>query len=388
MVKVSSLFSQLLKLIPREKFEVIVAGHQAEKHSKGFKCWTQLVSMLFCHLAKAESLRDICNGLSCCQGKLNHLGVADAPKKSTLSYANENRPSAVYQDLFWTLMDRFRNLGLRVGKKSKFKFKNKLLSLDSTVITLCLSLFPWAEYRTTKGGVKLHVLLDHDLYMPVFMCISNANKSDVKVAKAININPGSIVVMDKAYNDYKLFSDWTNNGVFFVTRLKENTVYEVINEQTPNKDENILKDEVILLTEQKKCPYRLRVINYYDKEKDRTFTFLTNNMELPALTIADIYKDRWEIELFFKLIKQNLKIKTFVGTTPNALETQIWTAMTALLLTKWVHYLSKAKWSFANLFTMLRMSLFVHKDLMLWIHNPFDANTGIHTDNNQLAFFT
>jgi hypothetical protein len=173
MVPVTSLFSQLLKEIPRENFATMVAYYGAEKHSKGFKSWTQFVSMLFCHLAKADSLREICNGLSCCLGKLTHLGISKSPNKSILSYANEHRNSDVYKDLFWHLLNKFRGVGLGGGKKSHFKFKNKLLSLDSTTVTLCLNIFKWAKYKTAKGGVKVHVLLDHDDYMPAFACITD-----------------------------------------------------------------------------------------------------------------------------------------------------------------------------------------------------------------------
>lgn len=374
MVNVSSIFSQLLKEVPREDFAAIVRQYGAEKHSKGFTSWTQLVSMLFCHLAKAESLREICNGLSCCIGKLLHLGISKSPNKSVLSYANEHRNSDVYKDLFYVLLKRFRESGLLgKGRKPKFKFKNKLLSLDSTLITLCLSLFDWAKYNTAKGGVKVHVLLDHDDYMPAFVCITNGKKADVKIAKKLKLNPGSIVAMDKAYNDYKLFSDWTENGIFFVTRLKEKTLYEVLKTETATRYENILSDEIIKLTGagKNRCDHELRKIEVEDKENNRTIVLLTNNLELDALTVSEIYRDRWEIELFFKLIKQNLKIKTFIGTTENALKTQIWTAMIALLLVKWLHFLSKAKWSFSNLFSMLRLSLFIYRPLREWIDNPF-----------------
>lgn len=374
MVNVSSIFSQLLKEVPREVFSTIVKQYGAEKHSKGFASWTQLVSMLFCHLAKAESLREICNGLSCCIGKLHHLGIIKSPNKSILSYANEHRNSEVYKDLFWELLKRFRENGKLGGsKKKKFKFKNKLLSLDSTTVTLCLKLFPWAKYRTAKGGIKVHVLLDHDDYMPSFILITDGKKADVKIANTLELNPGSIVAMDRGYNDYKMFSDWTEKGIYFVTRLKENALYEVITTQTATKYENILSDEVIMLTGKGKneCDHPLRKIKVEDKENNRTLVLLTNNMELDALTVSEIYRDRWEIELFFKLIKQNLKIKTFVGTSENALKTQIWTAMIALLLVKWLHFLSKAKWSFSNLFSMLRLSLFIYRPLKEWIDNPF-----------------
>lgn len=380
MVNVSSLFSQLLKEFPRKEFAIIVQHYGAEKYSKGFESWTQLVSMVFCHLAKAESLREICNGLSCCLGKLTHLGINKSPNKSILSYANEHRNSDVYKDLFFEMLRKFRGSGqLGFGKKPKFTFQNKLLSLDSTVITLCLKLFPWAKYRTAKGGVKVHVLLDHDDYMPEFIHITTGKKADVKIAKALELNPGSIIAMDKAYTDYKMFSDWTENGIFFVTRLKEKTPYEVIKTETATRYENILSDEIIKLTctGKKKCNHHLRKVVVEDKENNRTIVLLANNLELDAMTISNIYRDRWEIELFFKLIKQNLKIKTFVGTTENALKTQIWTAMISLLLIKWLHFLSKAKWSMSNLFSMLRLSLFIYRPLMEWINNPFGLESPI-----------
>ena len=174
MVKVASLFSQLIQHIPRSQFAALVAKHKAERASKGFACWTQLVAMLFSQMAQADSLREICNGLACCLGKLSHLGLKEGPKRSTLSYANQHRPAALFEDLFWWLMGHFRDHGGLGARKSKFRFKNKLFSLDSTTITLCLKLFPWASYRQTKGGVKLHVLLDHDDYIPSYVYITDA----------------------------------------------------------------------------------------------------------------------------------------------------------------------------------------------------------------------
>src|SRR5277367_4732150 len=209
MVQVASLFNQLLDHFPKLEFDGLVRKHEADKGAKGFATRTQLVAMLFCRLAGADSLREICNGLACSQGKLIHLGVSHAPNKSTLSYANEHRPAALFEDLFYTSLNRFREQQGMGARKAKFRFKNKLLSLDSTTISLCLDLFPWAKFRRAKGGVKAHVLLDHDDYLPSYVLITEAKKSDVKMADAFTLNPGSIVAIDRGYNDYAQFGKWT-----------------------------------------------------------------------------------------------------------------------------------------------------------------------------------
>jgi hypothetical protein len=376
MVRTASLFSQILREIPRVEFERLVRRHGAERHAKGFTCWNQLVAMLFCHLAGADSLREICNGLACCLGKLVHLGVGRIPNKSTLSYANAKRPAELYEDLLWTMLDRFRSSGKLSGGRHRFRFKNKLFSLDSTTISLCLSLFPWAEFRQAKGGVKVHVMLDHSDYMPVFVAISEAKKHDVKVAKSLRLNSGSIVAMDRAYNDYRMFGTWTERGVYFVTRMKDNATYEVVESRRVPHNRNILSDEIIQLTGVKaseKCPHLLRRVVVWDPGNGRKIVLLTNHLEFGATTIANIYKDRWQIELFFKALKQNLKIKTFIGTTENALRIQIWTALLALVLLKWLHHLSRATWSFSNLASLLRMNLFTYRDLKEWLTNPLNT---------------
>ena len=374
MIKATSLFSQLLHHFPRTEFAELVAKHQAERGSKGFTCWTQLVSMLFCHMAHADSLREICGGLACCLGKLKHLGIAKPPNKSTLSYANQHRPAALFEELFWTMADRFRKSGRLGNRKRKFRFKNKLLSLDSTTISLCLNLFPWAQFRRAKGGVKVHVLLDHEDYMPSFALITEAKRHDRTVARRFSLKPGSIVAFDRAYNDYVLFSQWTEAGVFFVTRQKENAVYEVVEDQDIPRHRSILADQLIRLTgvkAQDKCPHLLRRIVVWDKVKLREIVLLTNHLDFGASTIAAIYKDRWEIEVFFKTLKQHLKVKTFIGTSENALRIQIWTALIALLLLKYLHHLSKHGRSMSNLATMLRLNLFTYRDLQDWLHDPF-----------------
>ncbi|MBF0263516.1 MAG: IS4 family transposase, partial [Magnetococcales bacterium] len=294
-----------------------------------------------------------------------------------LSYANEHRPAAMYEDLFWAALNRFRNQGSIGGlRKSRFRFKNKLLSLDSTTISLCLSLFPWAKFRQAKGGVKLHVLLDHDDYMPAFIHITEAKPHDRRAAQLLTLATGSIVAMDRAYNDYRLFSDWTDRGVFFVTRMKDNAVYEVVEEKPLPQKRNILADQVIRLTGAQadaKCSHLLRRVVVQDEEHNREIVLLTNHLEFGSTTISAIYKERWEIEVFFKTLKQNLKVKTFVGTSENALRIQIWTALIAILLLKWLHHISKAGWSLSNLAAMLRMNLFTYRELRAWIDSPFNT---------------
>jgi len=372
MNRFSSMFSQLLQLFPRLEFYKMVKETKAECHARGFTCWGQFVAMLFCQLGRAHSLREITNGLRSCEGKLKHLGIA-APKRSTLAYANEHRPWKLYQKVFFALLNQCR--AQVVGKK-KFRFKNKLVSLDSTTIDLCLSIYDWAQFRRTKGAIKLHLVLDHDGYLPSFAVITDGKVSDVKVAHLLKFAPGTIVVDDRGYNDYRLFGTWTSNGVYFVTRMKDNALYKVVETKVIPQNRNILKDEIILLTgvkAEEKCPYPLRRVEVYDSEKEQTLVFLTNNLKLVASTISAIYKDRWQIELFFKALKQNLKIKTFVGTSANAVKIQIWTALITMLILRYLQLRSQFKWSLSNLVALLRMNLFTHRDLWAWLNKPFDV---------------
>ena len=376
MVQVASLFNQLLQHFPRTEFAALVRKHGAERAAKGFPCWSQFVAMLFCQLGHADSLREICNGLACGLGRLVHLGLAQAPRRSTLSYANQHRPAALFEDLFWTALGRFRQQQVLGGRRHKFRFKNKLLSLDSTTISLCLTLFPWAQFRRAKGGVKAHVLLDHDDYLPAYVLLTEARRSDVKLADSFALNPGSIVAVDRGYTDYALFGRWSIQGVYFVTRLKDGAAFEVVEECEIPQNRKILADQIIRLTgakAQADYPDLLRRIVVWDEPNERQVVLLTNLLEFGSSTIAAIYQQRWQIELFFKALKQNLKVKSFVGTSENALRIQIWTALTALLLLKWLHHLSKAHWSLSNLASLLRLNLFSYRDLVQWLHNPMET---------------
>lgn len=373
MVHTASMFSQLLRIFPRNEFQRAVKDHNAELYAKGFTCWNQFVSMLFCQLAQAHSLREICDGLSCCLGKLIHLGIRTAPKRSTLSYANKHRPWELYQSVFYQLLDKCR---LQTPGKTKFRFRNKVLSMDATVIDLCLSLFDWAKFRQTKGAVKLHLLLDHDGYLPVFAQITEGDVHEVKIAQKLSFPRGSIVVVDRGFTDFDLFGRWTTDGVYFVTRQKSNAAYEVVEQRKIPQDRGILSDDIIRFTGYKTkrlCPHLLRRITYTDRETGKVLIFLTNHLDFGATTISRIYKDRWQIELFFKALKQNLKVKSFVGTSPNALKTQIWTALITMLLLKYLQLCSRLNWALSNLVALLRWNLFTYRDLWAWIDNPFET---------------
>jgi hypothetical protein len=365
------MFSQLLQLFPRWEFQKLVEETSSERHARGFSSWSQFVSMLFCQLGRAHSLREISGGLRSCEGKLKHLGI-EAPSHSTLAYANEHRPWLLYQTIFLGLLERCRST--IILDKRKFRFKNKLISMDSTIIDLCLSMFDWAHYRRTKGAVKLHLLLDHDGYLPSFAVITEGKTADLRVAKQFKFEPNTIVVDDRGYTNYSLFSQWTSEGVYFVTRLKRNAMYIVIHENPISWHSNVIRDETIQLKGIKspdKCAYYLRRIEFWDSEREVVLVFLTNHLKLAASTIAAIYKERWQIEIFFKALKQNLKIKTFVGTSSNAVKIQIWTALIAMLLLRYLQLRSKFKWSLSNLVALLRMSLFTHKDLWAWLDKPY-----------------
>jgi hypothetical protein len=370
MRRVISIFSQLLQLFPRAEFASLVKTYKAERHARGFDSWTQFIAMIFCQLGRAHSLREICGGLASLEGKLNHLGVKDAPKRSTLAYANEHRPAALFEGVFYQLLERCRQF----SPKRKFRFKNKLLSMDATVIDLCLEMFDWAKFRRTKGAVKLHLLLDHDGCLPCFGVITEGRVHEINVARNLKLPAETILVIDRGYVDYLWLDTFEPQGAYFVTRLKEGASFEVL-EELPHAGGHILLDQIIRLPGSGKSLREDRILRrtvVWDSVGERELVFLSNNFKLAARTIAAIYKARWQIELFFKALKQNLKIKTFVGTSRNALETQIWTALISMLLLRYLQLRSLIAWSLSNLVALLRMNLFVHRDLWRWLNDPFE----------------
>jgi len=376
LTRVSSIFSQLLQLIPRFEFESAVRKHDAERHARGFSSWGQFIAMLFCQLGHAKSLREICGGLAASEGKLRHLGLPTAPARSTLAYANEHRPWQLCQTVFDQLLAKCQTLAASqpgTMKKIKFRFKNPLLSLDASVIDLCARMFDWAKFRLTKGAVKLHLLLDHDGYLPSYAVITEGKTHEVRVARQMRFAPGTILVFDRGYTDYEWFANLIQQGVYFVTRLKENADYGVVEELAVPQRRGVRSDRVIFFYKLAKAGIDayFRRIEFYDEEHNRVLVFLTSHMGLAAATIAEVYKERWQIELFFRALKQSLRVKTFVGTSANALKTQLWTALIAMLLVKYLQLKSSFGWSLSNLVALLRQQLFVYRDLWTWLEDPF-----------------
>jgi len=348
MSHVNTVFGQLLQLLPRHDFEKLVEQHETDRYVKDFTCWRQLTTLLYAQIKGHDSLRDIVTGLSAQSDKWYHIGL-NSVARSTLADANNKRDWHIYEGLFYSLLERCRDMTPR----HKFKFKNPLYSLDSTVISLCLSLFPWAKYRTTKGALKIHFLLDHRGCIPSFAVVTEGRRHDVAVAKEIDppLLPDSIIALDRAYLDLKYLHSLHEKGCYFVTRAKKNTVCEITGQQKMPDKKGLLGDLVVRMDG---YPQDLRLVVWRDEDKDREFAFLTNNFALAASTIAAIYKTRWQIELFFKWIKQNLKIKSFLGTSQNAVMTQIWVAMCYYLLIAYVQYQSRYKYGLLPLARIFR----------------------------------
>ena len=390
-MKVCSIFSQILKLFSRGGFELAVKKHKAERHARGFTSWGQFMAMLFCQVGRAHSLREICGGLACCEGHLKHLGVPVAPKRSTLAYANEHRPWELYQTVFEQTLLKCQELVRSQGGRKKFRFKNKLMSLDGSIIDLSVSMFDWAKFRRTKGAIKLHLLLDHDGYLPSFAVVTEGKTSEIKVARTLRFAPGTILAIDRGYVDYEWFRELTQEEVYFVTRMKEKAVYEVQEEVQVPQNSKVVRDQIISfprLAQEGEEPVLFRRVEIWDKEKEETIVFLSNLLAFGATTIAAIYKDRWEVELFFKALKQLCKIKTFVGTSANAVKTQVWTALIAMLVLKYLQLKSSFSWSLSTLAALLRQQLFFYRDLWVWLDDPFQsppALAGVHDDAQQLG---
>jgi hypothetical protein len=371
MKRLCSIMTQLLQVFSRNEFHQEVKETKAERHARGFASWDHFVAMLFCQLADAQSLREIIGGLTSCEGRLEQFGMK-VPKRSTLSYANQHRPWELFRNVFYKTSERCR---AELGHKTKFRFKNRLLSLDSSVVTLCSKMFPWATWSRQKGAVKLHLTLDHAGYLPEAMVITTGKYSELTVARRRRYARGTILVMDRGFVDFRWFDQLNQSGVLFMTRIKKDTPYKVVERHPIVAAKGIVSDERIQLTgkrSRKRYPERLRLVTIDTAEGER-LRFLTNHMTLAASTIADIYKDRWQIEIFFKLLKQNLRIKSFVGTSANAVWIQIWTALIAMLLIKFLQLKARFGWSYSNLVYFLRMNLLVYRDLWDWLHNPFTA---------------
>lgn len=385
-----TLFSQIISKLDRLKFKKLVDSHQTDKHQKGYNSWTHLVSILFCQFAKSGSVRDISNGLRSATGNLNHLGINKAPSKSTISYQNKNRNWELFRAYYYELLN---SLGQQAGfKQVKFRIKSKIFLLDSTSISLCLSLFDWAKYKAAKGAVKMHTLLDFDGNLPAYVNITNGKTADNKGAYDVPLLKGSVIVADRFYNDFSLLYIWDSKGVFFVIRHKENLQYHVIkeNELPKDKHQHLLKDEIIELKNQDskdKYPKKIRRIAIWDDTNKQTIELITNQFNWTANTIGELYKSRWQVEIFFREIKQLLHIKSFIGTSENAVMIQIWTALITILVLKALKAIAKFDWHLSNLVAFIRLNLFVKISLQLWLDKPFEQPPEIILNPNQVVLF-
>lgn len=368
-----SLFAQLLRLIDRKEFKNLVRTYGTDKHCKGFNTWTHFVSMLFMQIAGVNSLRDISNGLRSATGNLNHFGVSTAPCKSSISYQNKHRDHKVFLELYFKLLDRYEPSFARRRLYAR-KLKRKVFIMDSSIIPLSLSLFDWAKFRTKKGALKLHAVLDYDSGLPSYAYITDGKKHDVKVAQSTVFPKDSVLVIDRAYVDYKWLYNLDSTGVIFVSRLKANADIEVLEKYLTNdKHEHILSDEDIRLTgfyASKNYPKKLRIVRVYDQQNDQYLILLTNQMSWTADTISQLYKARWDIEVFFKHLKQLFRIKSFVGTSANAVRIQMWCSMIAMLLIKYLKSKAEYPWHLSNLISFIRINTFVKIDLWEWVSHP------------------
>ncbi|QEN04353.1 IS4 family transposase [Thiospirochaeta perfilievii] len=365
-----TIFRQILQLIPRYEFEKIVKSEKGDFANKGFSCWNQFSAMLFAQLSGQTGLRGIENGLELQSKKLYHLGISKT-KRSTLSYANNIRPNEIYEKLFYSLLSKLHSK----HKNHKFRFKNPLYSVDASTIDLCLNMFDWAHFRKKKGGIKLHVTLDHSSYIPSFVTVTDAKVHESNEIKNVPFKKDDVIVFDRGYTDYQYYSDLSEEGIYFVTRLKKNAKYSVLDDKDVSKYENILSEKIIVfdkIISKKGKPLKLRLVESYDPDLKKSITLITNNFSWSPRTISAIYKDRWQIEIFFKTIKQNLKIKSFLGTSRNAVLTQVWIVTISFLLLKYMEFQSTLGWTVSSIMAILSTILFANLNLFDWLTVPPD----------------
>ena len=378
----NTIMNELLKLIPRHQFDAIVQKHGGNRYVKRFDCWQQFVTLLYAQAADKASLREIEQGMEVNDPRLYHLGLSRV-RRSTLSDANKKRPSEMFQAMFYKLVERCEGL----SPKHKFRFKNPLYTWDATIISLCLSIFPWSKFGQTKGALKLHVQLNNSGHIPDFIAATPAFDHESSVAKKIfQLIPDSIYCFDRGYCDYVLYRRITEAKAFFVTRAKDNMDYTITGQHSEPSKKGVLSDETIQLYNEKYLR-ELRLIRYYDHKSGELFEFLTNNFHLSAKTIADIYQARWQIEAFFKWIKQNLKIKTFLGTNQNAVLSQIWVAMCYFLILAYIKFKTDFKKSLFYLHKLVQDALFSRLTIIDLLKVSQKRLEQFKTNEFQLEFF-
>ena len=379
-----TLLGQMLQMFSRFEFQKAVNETGTEYHARGFSSWNHYVAMLFGQLGGQDSLRGIEAVMATQAGSLYHLGIQPI-HRSTLAYTNEHRSHELFKKIFFQMLSKC----LTIAPQHRFRFKNQVYSMDASTIDLCLSLYNWAKFRTTKGAVKLHVKLNHSGYLPSFMVVTTGKVHEQKVAPSIPLESGDVAIFDRGYTDFRWYKTLDDKGVFFVTRLKKNAYYKVVDRKVVSKYENIYSDQIIKLKgfySAGKFPDKLRRIRSKDPVTSKIIVLLTNNFSWSAQTIAKLYKERWQIELFFKAIKQQLKVKSFVGTSKNALLSQLWVALIAYLLLSYLKFKSKFKWSIYTLCCILPANLFARRNLWDWLNAPFRKSGKILLSSAQLEF--
>jgi hypothetical protein len=381
----TTILNELSNLLPRHDFEKLVKKHECDRYVKRFTCWNQLMTMIYAQASGKQSLRDIQQGLEANSNRLYHLGLPPI-KRSTLADANSNRSYKIFEGLFYKLLSHCQS----VAPRHTFKFHNPLHTIDATTLDLCLTSFPWAHFRYAKGGIKLHYDLNHAGMLPEFLVVTDAKQHEVTVTKKFfTITPDSIYCMDKAYIDFDFLRQINDDKAFFVTRAKDNMDYRLIGQHSEANKKGVVADELIELKgyyTAQDYPKPLRLIHYFDWETSKELVFLTNNMRLSALTIAQIYKARWQIEIFFKWIKQNLKIKTFLGTSENAVLTQIWIAMCYYLLLSFIKFQTSYKRSLFYLHRVIRETLLARCTLIDILRATESIIPRLKRDDPQLTF--
>ena len=371
-----TLFAQIARLIPRSIVEEAAKKFKSDKGASRLDTWTHLLSMIFCHIGNCLSLRDITNGMRSAGGNLNHMGIGSAPSRNALSHQNRQRNCEVWKYLYKRLHDY---LGRQAwGRRIAGVGKRSVYLLDSSLITLCANVFDWAHYSSEKGAVKMHTLFNLSDWLPQFIHITNGKVGDNIGAYYVLPRKGSVIVADRGYCDTSLLHDWDSSGICFVVRLRRDLHYSRLGEfeQPDEGEQNILIDEAIQFSGEdtsRNYTHPIRRVVVYDKETmQEPIELLTNNAKWSAETVAALYKARWDIEIFFKTIKQLLRVKSFVGTNANAVYTQIWTAMIAVLLLRMLKAQSKFAWHMSNLVSFLRLNLFNKIDLWKWLNEPFE----------------
>jgi len=364
----NTVLSQLLRLIPRHEFDALGRQYDGKRRSDALPRWSQFVALAMGHIGERKSLRDITQTLDSQSSRHYHLGCKKV-SKSAFARANEQLDYQFYCDLFSRLYERCEGK----GGGHPFRFKGKLFSIDGSLFNVAMEIFPWANYNNKKAAFKLHLGLDHDGLIPAFASVTIGKESEMSQARLFDFPKGSVVVFDKGYNDYTWHNTLTDKGVFFVTRIRGNAVYDIISSNPVREGSGILSDEIIRYSSKKNMERKLkpvRKIVYIDNESGREFTFISNHLRWSASTIAAIYKQRWQVELFFKWIKQNLKIKSFIGTSMNAVITQIMAALCVFLILAWMKFTFSIKQSLMQIARLLQMNLFVRRELLSMLKPP------------------